>query len=205
MKISINTHSSIRLESDKVFYFDPFRIEEKKQDADYIFITHDHWDHFDIKSINNIIKSNTIIIAPVYLENKIKKLTNNYLLVEANHTYKIEEISFDTVISYNINKEFHKKEYGNVGYNVFIDGMYYFIPGDTDNTEEMNKVKTDICFVPIGGTYTMDYKEASDFINHIKPKKVIPIHYGSVVGDISLKDKFSDLINKDIEIDSFIK
>ena len=39
MKISINTHSSIRLESDKVFYFDPFRIEEKKQDADYIFIT----------------------------------------------------------------------------------------------------------------------------------------------------------------------
>lgn len=205
MKININTHSSIRLESDKVFYFDPFRIEKRKKDADYIFITHDHWDHFDIDSIFNVIKESTIIIAPVYLESKVKEFTSNYLLVEPNHTYKIENISFDTTFSYNINKEFHKKEYKNVGYNVLIDGTYYFIPGDTDNTEEINKVKTDICFVPIGGTYTMDYKEASTFINHIKPKKAIPIHYGSVVGDLSLKEKFSDLVNKNIEINSFIK
>lgn len=37
-------------------------------------------------------------------------------------------------------------------------------------------------FVPIGGTYTMDYKEAADYTNSIKPKYVIPIHYGTIVG-----------------------
>ncbi len=205
MKISINIQSSIRLESDIVYYFDPFKIEKESHDADYIFITHDHYDHFDIDSIQKVVKDTTLIIAPTYLDERLKEITNNYLLVEPNKTYKIDEVSFDTIVSYNINKSFHRLEYGNVGYNVLIDGMYYFIPGDTDNTKEINRVKTDICFVPIGGTYTMDYKEASGFINHIKPKKVIPIHYGSIVGDISLKDKFNDLIDKNIEVEIFIK
>ena len=34
--ISVNTQSSIRLELDKVIYFDPYKIEEKVNDADII-------------------------------------------------------------------------------------------------------------------------------------------------------------------------
>ena len=51
MKISINAHSSIRVESDKIIYFDPFQIKEENHDADIIFITHDHFDHFSIEDI----------------------------------------------------------------------------------------------------------------------------------------------------------
>ena len=49
--ITVNTQSSIRLALDKVVYFDPFGIEDNVMDADIIFITHDHYDHLDIKSI----------------------------------------------------------------------------------------------------------------------------------------------------------
>lgn len=44
--ISINARSSIRIEGTKVIYFDPFKITEEKHDADIIFVTHEHYDHF---------------------------------------------------------------------------------------------------------------------------------------------------------------
>jgi ABC-type oligopeptide transport system ATPase subunit len=40
-KISINCHSSIKISDEKIIYFDPYDINEKISDADYIFITHD--------------------------------------------------------------------------------------------------------------------------------------------------------------------
>ena len=75
----------------------------------------------------------------------------------------------------------------------------YYIPGDTDLTEENKNIKCDILFVPIGGTYTMDYKEAASLTNIIKPKIVIPIHYGSIVGSMVDADKFKELVDNDIE------
>ena len=77
--------------------------------------------------------------------------------------------------------------------------------GDTDETEEAKCVKTDVCFVPIGGVYTMNKEEASNYINKLKPKKVIPIHYGTIVGDISLGEEFKKLIDKNIEVEIKIK
>ena len=203
--ISINTQSSIRIEKDKVYYFDPFKIDIAKKDADYIFITHDHYDHFDEKSILNVIKDDTLLIVPKYLESEVKKYTNNILLVEPGNDYENDSIKFKTCYSYNIDKNYHPKEKGNVGYLINIDNVFYYIMGDTDSLEENLNIKCDICFIPIGGTFTMDYNEASDFVNNIKPKKVIPIHYGSIVGDISLGDKFKDNIDKDIEVELYIR
>ena len=73
--------------------------------------------------------------------------------------------------------------------------------GDTDITEEANNVKTDICFVPIGGTYTMNVDEAAEYVNKTKPKKVIPIHYGTITGSKSLADEFKTKIEEEIEVE----
>ena len=54
--IEINTQSSIKLVFDKTIYFDPYKIEENKHDADIIFITHNHYDHMDSESIVLYIK-----------------------------------------------------------------------------------------------------------------------------------------------------
>ena len=192
MKIDVIRHASIKLSGDKIIYFDPYKIEDELHDADYIFITHDHYDHYDEKSINNIKKDTTKIIVPKCLEDK-----ENYLVVEPNNTYTIDDMTFDTIPSYNLNKPFHPKEKGYVGYNVKIDDTYYYIMGDTDVTEESKQVKTDICFIPIGGVYTMDVYEAIDYINKLKPNKAIPIHYGLIVGDSSLKETFEKGIEKE--------
>lgn len=196
MKIDVITQAAIKLTGEKIIYFDPYKITNEYHDADYIFITHDHYDHYDIESINNIRKDSTKIIVPKCLESE-----NNNLVVEPNKEYKIDDLSFKTIPSYNLDKPYHPKEKEYVGYLINIDGTSYYIMGDTDVTNDALEIKPDVCFVPIGGTYTMDYLEAIDYINTINPKKVIPIHYGSIVGDISLGNKFKEKINNNIEVE----
>ena len=72
-------------------------------------------------------------------------------------------------------------------------------------TEEAINVKCDIAFIPIGGTYTMDYKEAAALTNKIKPKYAIPIHYGLIVGTNEDAIKYSNLLDKEIECKIIIK
>ena len=44
----------------------------------------------------------------------------------------------------------------------------------------------------------MNYLEAAELIIEIKPKMVVPIHYGVIVGSREDAIKFKNLINKDI-------
>ncbi len=205
LKINVFTQSAIKIESDKNIYFDPYKIEKNYQDADYIFITHDHYDHYDELSIKNIQKESTMIIAPVCLKERVSQLTNNYLLVSPDEKYDLADISFETTFSYNINKQFHPKEKAYVGYKIKIENKYLYIMGDTDNIKESQNMKCDICFVPIGGTYTMDAKEAANYINTINPSVAVPIHYGSIVGNINLYKEFIDLVNPNIKVEVYIK
>lgn len=204
MNIEVLKHSSIKLTGSKIIYFDPFQIETNLNDADYIFITHDHYDHYDEKAIEMVMNEKTILIVPACLEERVRMISDKVLVVEPQNTYNIDDITFTTIPSYNINSSYHPKENGYVGYNVLIDGISYYIMGDTDHTIESNQVKTDICFVPIGGTYTMNVEEAAAYINSLKVIKVIPIHYGSIVGDRNLALKFKQLVNKDIEVEILI-
>ncbi len=205
MQIEVLNHASIKIASDKIYYFDPYKIDKKMNDADYIFITHDHYDHFDYSSIKNVINESTMLIVPACLEEKVKEITNNYTIVYPSCNYEIATLHFDTVPSYNIGKSFHLKEMNYIGYIVNIKNNKVYVMGDTDVIDEIKDISCDICFVPIGGTYTMNYKEASNYINMINPKEVIPIHYGSIVGNKDLGLKFSELVNSNINVKVFIK
>ena len=206
--IEVLCHSSIRIEKGKTIYFDPFKINKNYNDADIIFITHDHYDHYSEEDIDKVIKEDTIIIVPEGLKAKllgkgIKK--ENIITVKPEEKKEIKGIKFETIPAYNINKAFHPKENGWVGYIIEIDGISYYIAGDTDITKENKNVKCDVAFVPVGGTYTMDYKEAASLINEIKPKIAIPIHYGSIVGTKEDGIKFSKLVNHEIKTEILIK
>ena len=183
--VEVLCHSSIKINKEKVIYIDPFKIEKNYNDADIVFITHDHYDHYSEEDIDKVINENTTIIIPDELLTKLlrKGINKNAIItVEPNEKYMVQGIKFETIPAYNTNKTFHPKENGWVGYSITLDDIRYYIAGDTDITEENRKVKCDVAFVPVGGTYTMDFKEAAQLINIIKPKFAIPVHYGSVVG-----------------------
>ena len=201
--IEVLCHSSIRFSKKKIIYFDPFKIEENYNDADVIFITHDHYDHYSEEDIDKVVKEDTIIVVPEDLKTKLLKKgwkEENIITVRPNEIYTVKNIEFKTIPAYNVNKQFHPKENAWVGYSLEIEGVTYYIAGDTDITEENKKVKCDVAFVPVGGTYTMDYKEAAELINEIKPKIAVPTHYGSIVGSKKEGDKFSKLVNSEIKV-----
>ena len=183
--IEVLCHSSIRMNKGKIIYVDPFHIEENYQDADIILITHSHYDHFSEEDIEKVRKAGTkIYVTEDYMENarQLGFSENKIIGVKPNQTYYEGNIEINTVPAYNINKQFHPKENNWVGYIIKIDGITYYIAGDTDITEENKKIKCDVAFVPVGGTYTMTAKEAAELVNIIKPKVAIPIHYGDIVG-----------------------
>ena len=195
--IDLISQSALRIRyNDKLIYFDPYLLNNKyKNDADYIFITHLHYDHFSPDDILSIKKDNTKIVIPYDLSDQVKKLGfNDILLIKPNNSYYIDDIKFDTVPAYNINKDFHKKEYNWVGYIINLDKVIY-IAGDTDNIPEIKNIKCDIACVPIGGVYTMDVLDAVELIKSVKPSVVIPIHYKTIVGTVEDAYRFKSLLD----------
>jgi L-ascorbate metabolism protein UlaG (beta-lactamase superfamily) len=198
--ININTQSSIRMVLNIVIYFDPFLILDDTHDADIIFITHAHYDHYDLNSINKVKNENTIIVAPKSMKMTIEETkVKDYILLDPFEEIDVNGINVKTVPAYNISKTFHPKDYSWLGYLVTYNNITYYIAGDTDNVPEIMKIKCDVALIPIGGTFTMDYMEANKLVRSINPKIVIPTHYGSIVGNIDagkkLRNNLYDITN----------
>jgi L-ascorbate metabolism protein UlaG (beta-lactamase superfamily) len=64
-----------------------------------------------------------------------------------------------------------------------LAGRTYYHAGDTDHLPELEKIKTDVAFVPIGnGGFVMTVEEAAALVKAINPKVAVPMHYGFYPG-----------------------
>jgi len=180
-------HSGFLIKNSKIIYIDPYNIKEDEK-ADFILITHSHYDHCSVADIEKIIKPGTKVLITADCQSKVNrfKIPLDIIVVEPNQEYNFNEIKISTVPSYNIDKPFHPKEEGWLGYLVKINGALIYHAGDTDKIPEMQKLtgyqKNFVAILPIGGRFTMTPEEAVDAASLIKPNIVIPMHYGSVVG-----------------------
>lgn len=201
-KIEINCHSSIKISFEgKKIYIDPYQINRKKKDADFLFITHDHYDHLSENDILKVIHENTIIIIPESCLPKLEamNLSNTVVTVKPNNRYEVSDIKFQTIAAYNINKLYHPKDSGFVGYLLELGKYKYFVTGDTDVNLENKQVKCDYLLIPVGGEYTMDYREAAMLANLIKPTHAIPTHYKTIVGSDDDALQFKELLDSSIQ------
>ncbi len=201
--IEVLVHSNIRINGEKVIYIDPFMIEEEQHNADIILITHNHHDHFSPEDIQKIQKEDTIYVVPEKMNKDIEKLNLSYeniLFVKSNQEFEVKNIKMETIPAYNTIKPFHPKHNGWVGYVITLQNERIYIAGDTDINEDNTKVKCDIALVPIGGTYTMNAQKAAEFVNIIKPKIAIPMHYRSIVGNKEMATEFKDKVDADIQV-----
>ncbi len=189
-------HDTFKVAGDKVIYTDPFKIK-KKDKADIILVTHEHYDHCSPDDVKKIQGQDTIIICPA---DCAKKLSGNIKVVKAGDTINVAGIDIEAVPSYNTNKQFHTKDKGWVGYIFTVKGQRIYIAGDTDYIPEMKTFRADIALLPVSGTYVMTAEEAIRAALDIKPKVAIPMHYGSIVGSKSDAEKFADGLKGKIEV-----
>lgn len=191
-------HAGFRIKSSKglILYIDPFKLKDNEEEgiekADFIFITHSHYDHCSIEDIQKITKNGTKIICSPDCQSKFRHINEKIELILANPETRMqfqdeekEKLKFWAFPSYNLSKPFHHKEEDWLGYILDINGTAIYHTGDTDLIPEMSKLKAtnlDIALLPIGGNYTMNAGEAAKAASIIKPKLAIPMHFGTIQG-----------------------
>ncbi len=162
-------------------YIDPWGITEQSP-ADVIFITHAHFDHFSKDDIEKIRKSGTKVFAP---KDVAKELSGDVKAIKPGDSTEVAGIKVQAVHAYNVREErlqFHPKANQWVGYVLTLGGHTYYHAGDTDHARELDAIRADVAFLPIGGTYTMDAREAGGLAKTIRPQRAVPMHYGFVAG-----------------------
>lgn len=169
-------HASVMVRNASTTVFiDPWKISDRSLHADIILLTHDHYDHFSRQDIELLSDGSTRIAAPM----STPPVTD---VISPGTALNLCGINVEAVPAYNIDKGFHPRAKGWVGYILEIDGKRIYHAGDTDRIPEMIHFTVDLALVPVGGTYTMNTEEAAAAIEDIQARDVIPIHFGDIVG-----------------------
>lgn len=172
-------HASFRLDGPPVIYFDPVDIGSEPPPADIILITHDHQDHLSIGDLKKISGPDTVIITIPSIATSLEGSSVTYAEVRAaqpGEQMTVGEVEIETVPAYNIDKTYHPKEAGYLGFIVTLEGERLYFAGDTDRIPEMADIDCDVALLPVGGTYTMDIEEAAQAAADIGPKVAVPMH-----------------------------
>ena len=199
--ITVLYHSSIRILGEKTVYADPFGVVGEPRDGDLILITHGHYDHFSPEDIEKVKGANAVIVVPEDLRDRAGELgftPEKIITLAPGESCQAAGLTIETVASYNTNKPNHPKANRWLGYILIMDGSRYYIAGDTDITPEAKAVRCDAALVPVGGTYTMDCREAAELVNAIHPVVAVPTHYAAIVGSVKDAETFLELLDPSI-------
>jgi L-ascorbate metabolism protein UlaG (beta-lactamase superfamily) len=180
----------------KVIVIDPFQVTECEP-ADIILVSHDHYDHCSPDDIKKIQKDTTIIVTEA---DSAKKLSGQVKVMQPGDKITVSGIPVEAVPAYNTNKSFHPKDNGWLGFILTVDGVRIYHAGDTDHIPEMGSFQVDIALLPVSGTYVMTAEEAVEAAKKIKPKVVIPMHYGAIVGSANDAQRFTEALRGICEV-----
>lgn len=196
-------HNTVYLSGRKSIYADPFLIQKSAPKADVILITHEHYDHYSPADLKKLIGKETLLIAPqkVMEAAKRERLQIKMKTVQAGDCFETDGIGVEVVPAYNENKPYHPRSAGGVGYVLTVEGTRFYIAGDTDATAELRAVSCDVAFVPVGGVYTMDARQAAAAVNELRPRVAVPTHYGALdsVAGAEAAQQFEALLEEGIE------
>jgi L-ascorbate metabolism protein UlaG (beta-lactamase superfamily) len=184
------TQASFRWRNgDQTVFIDPWRVIDGGK-ADLVFVTHAHFDHFRPDEIAALRRPDTVVVAP---RDIAAELPGPVRAVAPGDAFEIDGVAVQVVPAYNVapdRLQHHPKANGWVGYVLSSNGVTWFHAGDTDHVPELDAVRADAAFLPIGGTYTMDAREAAGLAKAIAPDVAVPMHFGFVVGTPEDADVF---------------
>ncbi|MDZ7265504.1 MAG: MBL fold metallo-hydrolase, partial [candidate division KSB1 bacterium] len=141
-------HDAFRIEDQgSQIYIDPWKIATNAPKADYIFITHSHFDHFSKEDIAKLTHATTKIIGPADVAREIKQ---NATAMKPDQELTVDHLKVKAIPAYNIGKQFHPKDKNWLGFIITLsDGTTIYHAGDSDFIPEMKALKVDVALLPV--------------------------------------------------------
>ena len=189
-------HDGFCIAAHQTVYIDPYQIEGGKR-ADLILITHPHFDHCSAEDIAKIQGPDTTIVTE---QESAAQLSGNIRILAPGERLELDEIKIEALPAYNLDKDFHPRAKGWLGFNLELKGVRIYHAGDTDFIPEMERIQTDIALLPVSGTYVMTAAEAVQAARAIKPKIAIPMHFGAIVGSGSDAHQFAEALAGEVDV-----
>ncbi|WP_456398448.1 metal-dependent hydrolase [Mesoaciditoga sp.] len=194
MNVKYLGHSVVLIESKgKRLIIDPFisgnpqspiSVKELPK-IDYVVVTHGHGDHVG-DTVEIAKRDNATVISNFELCNYLqsKGVQTHPMHIGGAFTFDIGRIKLTPAFHGSSVSEGDQIIYAGMPAGVLIDsdGKKLYHAGDTGLTVEMQLLKdeqVDVAFLPIGGNFVMDEKDAIRAVKFILPKKVVPIHYNT--------------------------
>lgn len=171
--------SSVRIRRGGLeIHVDPWAVPEPGP-ADFILLTHPHFDNFSEEDIDRLRGPGTVVVAPASMKKQISGADH---FLRPGDLLQLEALDILAVPAHNVEKRFHPQEAGWLGYVFTVDGVTFYHAGDTDYLEAMNTLRCDVAFLPCNGLYTMDAEAAARAGQACGARVVVPIHWGDAVG-----------------------
>ncbi len=203
LKIIPIQHATTVLEyKGKTIYLDPTGGAEAFQNQklpDLVLITDIHGDHMNIETLDSLDLSDSKLIVPQAVAEKLPaNYTEKLVIINNGETKDIEGITIEAIPMYNLREEalkFHAKGRGN-GYVITLGDERLYFSGDTEDIPEMRSLKNiDKAFVCMNLPYTMTVESAADAVLAFQPNEIYPYHYRGTEG-LSDVSKFKEIVNK---------
>ncbi|MEK9499877.1 MBL fold metallo-hydrolase [Gaopeijia maritima] len=176
--------SSIRIRRDGVeVHVDPYGGDDAAshdRPADFILLTHPHYDNFSEEDIDRLRSSETVVIAPASMK---KQLTDADHFLRPGDVLQLKDFDLLAMPAYNVDKRYHPAEAGWLGYVFTLGGVTYYHAGDTDLIDAMMSVRCDVAFLPVDGHYTMNGAEAARAAELCGAEVVVPIRWSESTAD----------------------
>jgi len=208
VKLTWLGHDGFKIEDGgETLVIDPFKLDHDER-ADYLLISHEHFDHCNPDDLKRVLKPSTKVVAIPACKDELSKAgAKDVKFVKPGDVVKVGGFEVRAVPAYNTNKvnesgkHFHPKSDGKVGYIVKSSGgVSIYHTGDSDLIPEMTDLRPDIALIPVSGTYVMTADEAIEAVSQIKPKIAIPMHFGAIVGQRGDAEKFKSRAKTRVEI-----
>jgi L-ascorbate metabolism protein UlaG (beta-lactamase superfamily) len=174
---------------DTVIYLDPYEVrhagDEVLDEADYIVTTHAHIDHYSTFDLRVVSGDDTLIFQCFRCGPSIGV---DYEVVAPNDTREFDDVSFEFVPMYTVNKfrsngnPYHPKDYNDIGVIIDFGHLRIYYTGSTDRIEEMKSMVADVVILPVSGRFYMTSTEAAGAVEDLKINSdlryAIPSHFG---------------------------
>lgn len=179
-------HASFAIEHQgRHIYIDPVGEDfewERMPKADMVLVTHSHYDHLSLPTIEKLHTKNTVVLC-----DKTSAEAFDYdctTMLPSSVAHPLENVIVRAVAAYNTTEghtNFHPKSREDCGYIITLGGTTIYVAGDTEDNEDVLSVQgVDIAFLPVNQPYTMTVAQAVRAVKAIRPAIFYPYHYGQV-------------------------